>query len=320
MTQAEEIAVIDVETTGLFPGGHDRVIEVAVVRMKVDGTVLDEYVTLINPERDVGRTDIHGIRAGDVANAPPFASVVGDICSRLRGAVVAGHNVTFDCRFLESELARAGYLLPTINVLCTMNALGGRLADCCRDYGIELEQAHSALHDARATARLLTAWLAEREHDQDLALLAGGLVRAGQRLARRSALRHRRFARRCARAPDGQQHVLGATCRAFARCRGDRRTGRLWSLLQPARPSARRSARGCRGASRGRTPGCRVGTVRARSQGRSCCIHDAACRSGSCGRRGDGRGAARSRGGRNCARHRRRAPRGAPSGRDRKRL
>ena len=173
MTQAEEIAVIDVETTGLFPGGHDRIIEVAVVRMKVDGTVLDEFVTLVNPGRDVGRTDIHGIRAGDLASAPPFASIVGDVCSRLRGAVVAGHNVTFDCRFIESELARAGYILPAINVLCTMNALGGRLVDCCRDYGIDLEQAHSALHDARATARLLAAWLAEREHDQDMMVLAG---------------------------------------------------------------------------------------------------------------------------------------------------
>lgn len=169
----DEIAVVDVETTGLYPGGHDRIIEVAVVRMKVDGSVLDEYVTLVNPERDVGRTDIHGIRAGDVASAPPFASVVGDVSSRLRGAVVAGHNVTFDCRFLEHEFVRAGHAFPAVNVLCTMRALGGRLIDCCRDYGIEIEKTHSALHDARATARLLTSWLAEREADQDLAWLAG---------------------------------------------------------------------------------------------------------------------------------------------------
>jgi DNA polymerase III subunit epsilon len=172
MTQLDEIAVVDVETTGLFPGGHDRILEVAVVRMKMDGTVLDEYVTLVNPERDVGRTDIHGILAGDVAHAPAFASVVGDVCSRLRGAVVAGHNVTFDCRFLESELGRMGHVLPALRLLCTMEALGGRLVDCCRDYGIELEQTHSALHDAHAAGRLLAYWLAERESDQDLLSLA----------------------------------------------------------------------------------------------------------------------------------------------------
>lgn len=33
-----EFAVIDVETTGLFPGGHDRVVEVAALRLVSDGT------------------------------------------------------------------------------------------------------------------------------------------------------------------------------------------------------------------------------------------------------------------------------------------
>jgi DNA polymerase III subunit epsilon len=169
--QMSEIAIVDVETTGLFPGQHDRVIEVAVVRMKVDGTILDEYVTLVNPERDIGRTDIHGIRAGDVLSAPPFSAIVGDISSRLKDAIVAGHNVTFDARFLEAEFMRAGHVLPAIKVLCSMSALGGRLVDCCRDYGIELEAAHSALHDARATGRLIARWLGELDPDQTLALL-----------------------------------------------------------------------------------------------------------------------------------------------------
>lgn len=170
--QASDIAVVDVETTGLFPGQHDRVIEVAIVRMTADGTILDEYATLVNPGRDVGRTDIHGIRAGDVLSAPAFSSIVGDLSLRLQGTIVAGHNVTFDVRFLEAELARAGYTLPAVKVLCSMSALGGRLADCCRDYGIELEHAHSALDDARATARLIARWLQEVEPGQTLTSLA----------------------------------------------------------------------------------------------------------------------------------------------------
>ena len=50
-----EFAVIDVETTGLFPGGHDRVIEVAVLRLGSDGTPTQEFATLVNPGRDVGQ-------------------------------------------------------------------------------------------------------------------------------------------------------------------------------------------------------------------------------------------------------------------------
>jgi len=172
MTVPNEIAVVDVETTGLFPGGVDRIIEIGIVRMAIDGTILDEYATLINPGRDIGRTDIHGIRAGDVLEAPTFGDVVGDVCTRLQGTIVGGHNVEFDARFLEAELKRAGHPLPAVKLLCSMQALGGSLASCCRDYGIEIGQAHSALDDARATARLLACWLAERENDEPLVSLA----------------------------------------------------------------------------------------------------------------------------------------------------
>jgi len=171
MTVPNEIAVVDVETTGLFPGGFDRVIEIGIVRMATDGTVLDEYVTLINPGRDIGRTDIHGIRAGDVLEAPTFADVLGDVCCRMQGALIGGHNVEFDARFIDAELKRAGHLLPSVKLVCSMRALGGSLARCCRDYEIELDRAHSALHDARATGRLLARWLTDRDDDEPLASL-----------------------------------------------------------------------------------------------------------------------------------------------------
>jgi DNA polymerase III subunit epsilon len=168
MTFPNEIAVVDVETTGLFPGGHDRIVEIGIVRMTVAGETLEEYVSLVNPERDIGPTDIHGIRARDVLDAPTFADLVGDVCGRIRGAIVGGHNVQFDARFIEAELRRAGHELPPVKLLCTMTALGGSLASCCRAYQVELGQAHSAIDDARATARLLSRWLAEREDDEPL--------------------------------------------------------------------------------------------------------------------------------------------------------
>lgn len=67
---AATFAVVDVETTGLFPGGSDRILEIAVHRVRADGEVLDEYSTLVNPNRDVGPTHLHGIAAGDVIHAP----------------------------------------------------------------------------------------------------------------------------------------------------------------------------------------------------------------------------------------------------------
>ena len=75
-------AVVDVETTGLFPRANDRVVEIAIVQLD-GGDISDEFVTLINPQRDVGPTRIHGIAARDVLNAPTFGEVAGDVVRRL---------------------------------------------------------------------------------------------------------------------------------------------------------------------------------------------------------------------------------------------
>src|SRR4029453_4783817 len=101
-------AVIDLETTGLYPARHDRVIEVAVVRLRPDLEVDDEWATLVNPCRDMGRTDIHGIQAGDIAAAPLFEETAPAVAVRLRNAVVVGHPLRFDLTFLGAEFTRAG--------------------------------------------------------------------------------------------------------------------------------------------------------------------------------------------------------------------
>lgn len=55
----DHIAVIDVETTGLSPWRHDRVVEIAIVVMSPNGMIETEYETLVNPNRDIGPSSIH---------------------------------------------------------------------------------------------------------------------------------------------------------------------------------------------------------------------------------------------------------------------
>jgi len=156
------LAVIDVETTGLNPYRHDRVIEIAALMMRTDGEIIREFVTLVNPERDVGPTSIHGITASDVVAAPRFVEIVGMLIDALNGCVVlVGHNIRFDYSFLSAEFRRLAYSFPDGPTRCTMQlAGGGTLSSCCRDYSVNFEgQRHSALHDARATAQLLATLL-----------------------------------------------------------------------------------------------------------------------------------------------------------------
>jgi DNA polymerase-3 subunit epsilon len=103
------VAVVDTETTGLFPGGHDRMVEVAALLLDYQGNLVDSYETLLNPARDLGPTHIHGIRAEEIISAPSFEEIAGDLVSFLsRASLLVGHNVFFDVRFIEAELRRIG--------------------------------------------------------------------------------------------------------------------------------------------------------------------------------------------------------------------
>lgn len=161
-------AVIDTETTGLSPGHRHRVIEIAVVQLDAQGRFEQEWVTLLNPQRDLGPQHIHGILTADVLAAPEFADVAGRLGELLAGRMVVGHNVEFDLGFLRAEFARLGFAVPLITErsMCTM-ALAGylypgakrTLGACCSAAGISLEGWHSALADTRATAQLFSHYL-----------------------------------------------------------------------------------------------------------------------------------------------------------------
>jgi len=148
----------------LDPWRHDRIVEIAIVVITPSGEVASEYDTLVNPERDIGPTSKHRIRAGDVIKAPKFKEIAGDVLDLLQNStVISGHNVSFDKRFLAKEFDRLGFVLPEYPSLCTCQHLGrGSLQACCEELGITIEGTmHRALTDARATSRLVTTLLSE---------------------------------------------------------------------------------------------------------------------------------------------------------------
>jgi len=162
-----EFCVVDIETTGFSPRLGDRIVEIATTRIRGNGDIVDEWSTLVNPQRDIGATHVHGIAAGDVVDAPTFDDISGDLLDRMRGAVLAAHNLRFDRDFLAAELARSGHDLPAVPALCTLALVtrldpgiaSRKLAACCARIGHPIPHAHAAIHDARAAAALLIAYL-----------------------------------------------------------------------------------------------------------------------------------------------------------------
>lgn len=161
-------AVIDIETTGLSLAYHHRIVEVAIVLVDDEGKLVYEWETLLNPQRDVGATEIHGLSASDGYKAPTFDQVAAELESLLRGRVPVAHNLSFDAAFVSSEFERMGYSVPLspTSGLCTMRLASRYLPDgprtleaCCDCIGCRIEYAHSALEDARGTAQLLSHYI-----------------------------------------------------------------------------------------------------------------------------------------------------------------
>lgn len=162
------LAVVDLETTGLSPRG-DRIIEIAIVRRDPGEAARVVLDTLVNPERPVSATEIHGITDADVRRAPTFRDLGPLVTDALTGAVFASYNVYFDSKFIAAEFARLGiedfpphlclmYMRPLLE-------LGGRcsLADACRHHGVEHADAHVAADDALAASALWSCYLGHME-------------------------------------------------------------------------------------------------------------------------------------------------------------
>lgn len=163
------LVVVDVEATGLKVETHDRAIEIAVVRVEPGERGRVVFDSLIRGERAVvegehgeggGGGAVHGISPGEVAGAPAFGDVAGELVRALSGAVVVGFNVYFDVRAIAAELGRCGvgYAPPFVCVARVMEGLGlgARigLAEACVRHGVALERAHRAREDALAAAGL----------------------------------------------------------------------------------------------------------------------------------------------------------------------
>lgn len=153
-----EYLVIDTETTGLF--SRDRIVEIGAIAFK--GTeILEEWSTLINPSRDVGPTNIHGITPSMVSLAPSFEEITNDLARLMNGRILVCHNASFDVRMLAQELNHTNSQGAFGKAFCTMVAARrllppghDKLSDACELLGINVTDAHSALGDARMTQKL----------------------------------------------------------------------------------------------------------------------------------------------------------------------
>jgi DNA polymerase III epsilon subunit-like protein len=155
------VAVVDLETTGFGPA--DRVLEIGVVLLDRELQQEGTWQTLVQPERDIDNSHIHGVTATDLVRAPRFAGIAAELAELLDGRLIIAHNAPFDTGFLAAEYARLDVALPGAAAWssCTQRlsrgllpGAPGKLADCLACTGLDNQRPHAALADAQATADL----------------------------------------------------------------------------------------------------------------------------------------------------------------------
>jgi DNA polymerase-3 subunit alpha (Gram-positive type) len=192
-----DFVVFDVETTASnVPQG--RIIEVGAYKVR-GGRVVDEFISLVNPEATIPPfiSSLTRITNDMVADAPLFAEIADELLTFIGGSVLVAHNSGFDMAFLNNEISRIYEDQRLANpCLCTVKLSRRLLPDIANHklktvaefYEVDLRDHHRAGPDARATACVFINLLTKLREDgvTDLASVRQMASRR-QRYARRTA-------------------------------------------------------------------------------------------------------------------------------------
>ena len=156
----------DIETTGLnnnpAMGRMDKIIELGAVKI-VNGEMVEKFSSFIACPDRLSREIINltGITDADLVGAPEVDKVLADFYKFTDGAVLVGHNVGFDYRFVQYYGEQHGYMFDkkqydTLSL--AQEVLRGKLANYKLNtvadyYGLTFNH-HRAFDDACVTAKV----------------------------------------------------------------------------------------------------------------------------------------------------------------------
>ncbi len=165
----------DLETTGVNVAS-DRIVEISWLKIQPDGRE-SKQTQLVNPTIpiDPRAIAIHGITDEDVKDKPTFSEIARTLARDFEGCDLAGYNSNkFDIPLLAEEFLRAGVDFDLrkrkfIDVQVIFHKMEQRTLIAAYKFYCQkdLEDAHSAEADTRATYEILKAQLDHYEHLQN---------------------------------------------------------------------------------------------------------------------------------------------------------
>lgn len=96
-------AALDFESAGADRGETDQPVQIGIARSTVQDEQPDLWVSYILPGKPVlwSASQIHGITSAMLVDAPAMMNLWEPIRSRLGGAVIVGHNIGTEKRYLR---------------------------------------------------------------------------------------------------------------------------------------------------------------------------------------------------------------------------
>jgi DNA polymerase III subunit epsilon len=160
--------VVDLETTG-GSANTDAITEIGALKLR-GGELLGRFESLVNPGIPIPPmiTVLTGITESMVLPAPRVTEILPTFLEFARDAVIVGHNIRFDCAFLDAALVAHGYprlanrrvdTLALARRLVRDEIPNLRLHTLARHFRTSVEPTHRAYADAAATAEVLHALL-----------------------------------------------------------------------------------------------------------------------------------------------------------------
>lgn len=157
-----QIAVVDIETTGNNMEVDD-IIQIGIVIVE-DGKIISSWDSYVYTEQQIPTfiTQLTNINKETLKNAPTLNEISEDIFHMLKDKVFVAHNIHFDLNFIQTSLERYNihfepkYMLDTVDLLKIVypSEDSYQLSILAQSLNVSLENAHSAIDDAYATALL----------------------------------------------------------------------------------------------------------------------------------------------------------------------
>ena len=164
MLREKEFTVFDLETTGLIVGGKiPKIVEIGAAKI-VNGEIVSTFETLVDPQEHIpeGASNVNKIYDNMVESAPIIDDAIGPFLKFALGTTLVGHNaVNFDAKIVEYYAKENGYsfeypIMDTLKLAIDAGVSNKYMSldKLCKHYGVENEQAHRALGDVIATAKV----------------------------------------------------------------------------------------------------------------------------------------------------------------------